>query len=117
MRGFFPLIDNDTSHKEFFDMGCPYEEVDETERTKYLVEETPMPQGSDYADICSSYRAHYIFMRQVGMRVAEYLAIGLGKERDFFTPWFAYAPLATFRSIYYPPRGNSNVNQDRLDEA
>mmetsp|Transcript_35487 Transcript_35487/g.43446 ORF Transcript_35487/g.43446 Transcript_35487/m.43446 type:complete len:135 (+) Transcript_35487:19-423(+) len=47
-HGLFPLIDNDVSHKEFFDMGSPIEEADETERSKYLVEETPMPQGPEY---------------------------------------------------------------------
>ena len=43
LHGFFPFIDNDTSHKEFFDMGAPIEEADEVELTKYLVEDTPMP--------------------------------------------------------------------------
>ena len=44
-HGMFPLLDNDVSHKEFMDMGSPIEEADEVERTKYLVEETPMPRG------------------------------------------------------------------------
>ena len=42
-HGMTPFIDNDPSHKELFDMGVPYEEADEIERTKILVEETPMP--------------------------------------------------------------------------
>ena len=32
-HGFYPFIDNDPSHKEFFDMGSAYEEADEMERT------------------------------------------------------------------------------------
>ena len=80
----FPLIDNDASHKEFFDMGSPYEEADEEERTKYLVEETPMPQGPEYASLVARYRAHETFSRRLGMKVAEYLAMGLGKDREFF---------------------------------
>ena len=35
-RGFCPFIANDASHKEFFDMGSPYEEADEEERKKVL---------------------------------------------------------------------------------
>ena len=31
-HGMFPLLDNDVSHKEFFDMGSPIEEADEDER-------------------------------------------------------------------------------------
>ena len=28
-RGWFPFLDNDISHKEFFDMGAPWHEVSE----------------------------------------------------------------------------------------
>jgi len=63
MRGMFPLLDNDVSHKEFFDMGAPFEEADEMERTKYLVEQTPMPQEPEYAHLSEKYRTHYNFMR------------------------------------------------------
>ena len=28
-RGWFPFEDNDVSHKEFFDMGAPYDEISE----------------------------------------------------------------------------------------
>ena len=31
-RGWFPFLDNDVSHKEFFDMGCPYDEVRDEEK-------------------------------------------------------------------------------------
>ena len=31
-HGLFPFIDNDPSHKEFFDMGSPIEDADENER-------------------------------------------------------------------------------------
>ena len=50
-HGFFPFIDNDPSHKEFFDMGSPIEDCDEIERQKYLVEETPFPQAPEYQSI------------------------------------------------------------------
>ena len=50
-HGFFPFIDNDPSHKEFFDMGSPYEEADENERTCYLVEDTPLPSDPQYVHL------------------------------------------------------------------
>ena len=31
-RGFCPYIANDSSHKEFFDMGSPYEDADSEEK-------------------------------------------------------------------------------------
>jgi len=49
--------------------------------------------------------------------VASYLAIGLGKDRDFFRPWFEKAPLSTFRTIHYPTRSQSSVRSDALDES
>ena len=49
--------------------------------------------------------------------MAEYLAIGLGKERKFFESWFTGAPLATFRTIKYLPRSQSGVRSDELEET
>ena len=87
------------------------------ERTKYLVEETPMPQGEQYASLVARYRAHEAFARELGIKIASYLAVGLGKDRDFFKPWFERAPLSTFRTIHYPTRVGSNVRYDQLSEA
>ena len=116
-HGMFPFIENDPSHKEFFDMGSPYEEADAIERTKFLVEETPMPRGPAYESLVARYRAHETFARSLGMKVTEYLAMGLGKDRHFFKDWFERAPLSTFRTIRYLPRDqtalvNSNLNSE-----
>ena len=113
-HGMFPLLDNDVSHKEFFDMGSPIEEADEDERQRYLVEETPMPQGPEYESLCTRYRSHEAFARNLGLKIAEYLAIGLGKDKEFFRGWFEKAPLSTFRSIHYPTRSQSSVRHDGL---
>ena len=115
-HGYFPFIDNDTSHKEFFDMGAPIEQADEIELTKYLVEDTPMPTDPKYASIVARYRAHEAFHRQLAIKVAEYLALGLGKDRHFFRNWFTGATLSTFRTIRYLPRNKSTVLSDQLDE-
>ena len=93
-------------------MGAPIEEADETELTKYLVEDTPMPTDPKYASIVARYRAHEAFHRQLAIKVCEYLALGLGKDRHFFRNWFTGATLSTFRTIRYLPRNKSTVLSD-----
>ena len=44
-------------------MGAPIEEADEIERTKYLVEDTPMPTDPKYESLVARYRAHEAFHR------------------------------------------------------
>ena len=48
-RGFFPFLDNDISHKEFYDLGRPYDQQDPVERETYpMYEPTPWvndPEG------------------------------------------------------------------------
>ena len=50
----------------------------------------------------------------MGIKLARYIALGLGKDRDFFTPWFSHDSLATYRSIFYLPRSKSTVASDAL---
>ena len=75
-----------------------------------------MPEGEEYADLVARYRAHEAFARALGIKIAEYLALGLGKDRHFFREWFTGAPLSTFRTIKYLPRSASTVRSDALDE-
>lgn len=42
--------------------------------------------------------------------------MGLGKDRDFFNPWFDKDQISTFRSILYLPRNHENAaKSDKLD--
>lgn len=50
------------------------------------------------------------------MKLCSYIAMGMGKPRDFFDDWFAKDSLATFRSIYYRPRSDTTVKHDELSE-
>ena len=75
-----------------------------------------MPDDPQYAELVASYRAHEAFTRNLAIKIAEYLALGLGKERHFFNEWFTGAPLSTFRTIKYLPRSASTVRSDKLDE-
>ena len=46
----------------------------------------------------------------------ELIAIGLGLDRHFFTPWFAEDSLSTFRAIHGMPRSAELVDSSELDE-
>ena len=103
-RGFIPFIDNDPSHKEMLDMGCDYATLSEEEKQQPLTEDTPFPTQPEHAHIKQNFLRHYDFRLKLGLKLIEYLAIGLGKDRHFFKPWFEEQTLSTFRSIKYLPR-------------
>ena len=90
-------------------MGCPYDEVHNEEKQYPLVEETPFPTEDEYKGLVQRYKAWWKFQHSVCMKLLEYIALGLGKERAFFKPWFEKDSLATFRSIHYLPRGQTGV--------
>lgn len=114
-RGLAPFVDNDESHKELFDMGVPYEQISVEERKNPLYEETPFPTGcTDYDYLKKYYEEQFDHRLKLGIKIASYIALGLGKDRDFFTPWFERDSLSTYRSIYYKPRELSTVKSDQL---
>lgn len=47
-RGLIPILDNDPSHKECFDMGMDVELIDEEERKYILYEQTPWPEQDEF---------------------------------------------------------------------
>mmetsp|Transcript_66344 Transcript_66344/g.91863 ORF Transcript_66344/g.91863 Transcript_66344/m.91863 type:complete len:120 (+) Transcript_66344:467-826(+) len=55
-------------------------------------------------------------MHQLAMKLISYLAIGMGKDRDFFDSWFEKDSLSTFRSIHYLPRAAGVVDSSKLTE-
>ena len=50
-RGLAPILANDPSHKELFDMGYPYRLASENQKGFKLVEETPFPKSEQYKNI------------------------------------------------------------------
>mmetsp|Transcript_31357 Transcript_31357/g.38880 ORF Transcript_31357/g.38880 Transcript_31357/m.38880 type:complete len:158 (-) Transcript_31357:535-1008(-) len=103
-RGYVPFIDNDPSHKEMFDMGCDTATMSEEESRYPLTEATPFPAEPEYAQIEQNFRHHYEFRLRLSLKLLEYIALGLSKERHFFQAWFDESSLSTFRSIRYLPR-------------
>ena len=43
------------------------------------------------------------------------IALGLGKDRDYFDRWFMKNSLSTFRTIHYLPRSVTGCKSDKLD--
>ena len=115
-RGWFPFLDNDISHKEFFDMGQPYKDVSDDQKLYPLVEATPFPSNPKYAAIVKKYHDWWRFQHKVCLKLLEYIAIGLGKKRNYFCQWFEKDCLGTFRTIHYLPRSKTGVKTNRLDE-
>ena len=91
-------------------MGLPYHLVSEDERKYPLHEETPFPAG--YPELKQFYEEQYMHRLRLGLKLASYIAIGLGKERNFFESWFKEDSLGTYRSIFYLPRSKSTVKND-----
>lgn len=114
-RGYIPFIDNDASHKEMLDMGCDYSTFSEDEKRYPLTEATPFPSEPEYAHIEENFKRHYDFRLRLGLQLLEYIALGLGKDRHFFSAWFEEQTLSTLRTIKYLPRSESTVRSDTLD--
>ena len=97
-------------------MGMPWHLVsEEVKAKKYkIVEETPFPQGYEW--LREGYERYWILFHNLSLQLIGYLALGLGKPRDFFDPWFRQDALSTLRSIYYLPRSHEQAQKcDLLD--
>ena len=115
-RGWFPFLDNDVSHKEFFDMGAPWHEVSDHQRQFPCVEETPFPKAKKYEALVKKYNDYWYFLLEICLHLLDCIAVGLGKKKDYFREWFQTESLSTFRSIHYLPRSKTGVKTDKLDQ-
>lgn len=81
------------------------------------MEETPFPQKEEHKNIREGYRKHFLMFHRLSLKLINYLAIGLGKPRNFFDQFFEKDALSTFRSIYYLPRNAEGAaKSDKLDK-
>ena len=97
-------MDNDPSHKEFFDMGLPLREYGDEHKTYPIVEDNPMPKEAKYRSIINRYTKWWHFQNNVCLDLIRLIAVGLGKKSDYFDQWFKKDSLGTFRTIHYLPR-------------
>ena len=79
-RGWFPFMDNDPSHKEFFDMGLPLSEYSDDHKTYPIVEDNPFPKEAKYRSIVNRYKRWWHFQNNVCLELIRLIAVGLGKK-------------------------------------
>ena len=60
-RGWFPFMDNDPSHKEFYDMGLPLREFSDDHKIYPIVEDNPMPKEAKYRSLINRYTKWWHF--------------------------------------------------------
>ena len=94
-RGLTPFQDNDPAHKEMYEMGMPYELISEEEKENCLSEPTPFPAREDLQWVKKVFEDQYDLMQKTALKLCEYLALGLGKDRFFFHPWFEKDAMST----------------------
>ena len=117
-RGFFPFLEGDTSHKEFYDMTRKYSEISEWEKRHCpLYEERPWfkKDGGKHQWILDKFDQHFNLMHEVSLKLLRYLSVGLGKKPNYFEPWFKKECTSTFRAIHYNPRQGKFKDQTALD--
>lgn len=72
--GLTPFLDNDPSHKEFFDMGTDYSKVSEGEKSQPLMEETPFPLEEEYVHLKEKYTKHFELRYNLGLKLLKLIA-------------------------------------------
>jgi isopenicillin N synthase-like dioxygenase len=100
-----------------YDMGGSYNLLSEEEKQYPLLEPTPFPPMPESQWIRLKFEEEYNRMHAVSLKLLEYMAIGLGKERKFFYPWFEHDSMSTWRAIHILPRSTGIVDSSKLDEA
>ena len=115
-RGLTPFVDNDPAHKEMYDVGCSLKLCSDEALKLPLYEDTPFPPQAEYQWIKQFYQRHYNKMHQLSMKLLEYLAIGLGKDRHFFLEWFENDSLSTYRAIHILPRAAGIVDSSNMTD-
>jgi len=105
-RGWFPLQDGVLSYKEGIDIGPDIADAaraDPTPGGDPLREPTPLPDEAALPGWRAAAADYFRAMEQLGARLMQSLARGLGLPEDYFDAPFAFG-ISTLRLIHYPPR-------------
>ena len=86
--GLVPKAENQKAHNAQFQMRYPLKENTDEALDLPLYEETPFPPHQEFKWILQRLQDYYKLMYATSLRLLEYLAIGLGKDRYFFHEWF-----------------------------
>ena len=87
-----------------FDVGGDLNLLSDEALPMPLYEDTPFPPQEEYQWILTCLKRHYNKMHELSLKLCEFMAIGLGKDRYFFHEWWQNDSLSTQRIIHYMPR-------------
>ena len=112
-HGYFPFLESDVSHKEMYDMPRPLSDISEWERKGCpLYEFIPWVTTTKEHDwILESFQAYFKNMHTISLKLLRCLALGLGKDEEYFDAWFKDECSSVFRGIHYKPREISELNK------
>ena len=115
--GYFPFIKGDVSHKEFFSMGRPFSDIGEWEKNGCALYEelTWIKDDTENRWILDEFQATFKRLHNFSLKLMSYFAIGLGKPKNYFDPWFKDECNTTLRPIHYLPRNGVQVEGHYLD--
>ena len=88
VRGMTPFSDNSVSQKEMFDVAGDMNLLSDEAIPLPLYEDTPFPPHPEHQWIIQTLKKHYNRMHALSLKLCEYIAIGLGKDRYFFHEWW-----------------------------
>ena len=122
IHGYFPFLDKNVAHKEFYDMARPLSDISKWEREGCpLYEENAWPENSTQLgldEVKVKFEQQFRVMQSLALKLIQYLAVGLGKDKAYFDPWFKDECTADLRAIHYKPRDPSvildNPNEQKL---
>ena len=107
-RGYYPTVSGVTCFKEgiSFCEDLPTDDPGLLSSEKYPYEPnmwppTDIPGASEFKKFILSYHKS---MSQLSLEILRLLAIGLGKEENYFHELFLHKPMSTLRLMHYPLR-------------
>ena len=128
-RGYFPFLDNDPSHKEFYDMSRPLKDISPWEAAgcaAYQMNpwftdddikadcEATLGDLSQYDWIIDAFSANWKLMHDLALKLIGLIALGLDKPEDYFHGWFKEECTSTQRIIHYNPRDPAKEYKSKL---
>ena len=119
-RGYTPFLPNDKSHKEFYDEGLSQDQIDPLEAEYPLYEDQPFNINREEFKDLKWIREEFDHVNKVwtemGLKLISFIAIGLGKNSNYFDDYFSGGNLVTYRNIHYQPRTFNEVDSIKLDK-
>jgi isopenicillin N synthase-like dioxygenase len=84
-----------------------------------LYEGNTWPKNSKELDldwVLEVFEQHHKRMHNLAMKLIRCFAVGLGKNKDYFDPWFKDESTAVFRGLHYLPRPSNVILENKNDQ-